>query len=370
MARGSFSIGKISGIKINIDYSWFFIFLLVTWSLAGSYFPAAFPEWSIVQSVSAGLVTSLLFFASVLAHELGHSITAQRHGIPVNSITLFIFGGLARISREPESSGVEFKIAIAGPLTSIALGIIFWALHFLLPSPRFDGVAEIAFWLGMTNVILAVFNLLPGFPLDGGRVLRAIIWKLGKDPQKATKWVSNIGRVIAYLMIAVGIVLFFTGYALNGLWLAFIGWFLSSAASGNSKQASLQRELQNFTVAELMNINYIKIPASISIEEIYNEYIRQNKKSYLVVTSGSETLGLVNMHLLRNLDKKEWSIKTAGEVLTPLYSLRYLTPEADLIAALRLFQQEQTDQLPVVRDGEIIGLLSYDDLANFLNKKA
>ncbi|MDD4924497.1 MAG: site-2 protease family protein [Dehalococcoidales bacterium] len=370
MARGSISIGKLSGIKINIDYSWFFIFLLVTWSLAGSYFPSAFPGWSIVQSIAAGLITSLLFFASVLAHELGHSITAQRHGIPVNSITLFIFGGLARISREPESSGVEFKIAIAGPLTSIALGIIFWALYFLLPSPRFDGVAEIAFWLGMTNVILAVFNLLPGFPLDGGRVLRAIIWKVGKDPQKATKWVSNIGRVIAYLMIASGIVLFFMGYTLNGLWLAFIGWFLSSAASGTSRQASLQQELQKYTAAELMNTNYVKVPAYISIEEMYSEYISRNKKSYLVVTSGSETLGLVNMHLLRNLDKKQWSIKTANEVMTPIVQLRYLSPEAGLIEALRLFQEERVDQLPVVRDGEIIGLLSYDDLANFLNKKA
>jgi Zn-dependent protease/predicted transcriptional regulator len=370
MAKGSISIGKLSGIKINIDYSWFFIFLLVTWSLAGSYFPATFPEWSIVQSVSAGIITSLLFFASVLAHELGHSITAQRHGIPVNSITLFIFGGLARISREPESSGVEFKIAIAGPLTSMLLGVIFWALYFLLPSPRFDGMAEIAFWLGMTNVILAVFNLLPGFPLDGGRVLRAIIWKVGKDPQKATRWVSNIGRIIAYLMIASGIVLFFMGYTLNGLWLAFIGWFLSSASSGSSKQVSLQQELQKFTVSELMNTNYIKIPASVSIEEMYNEYISRNKKSYLVVTSGNETLGLVNMHLLRNLDKKEWSIKTANEVMTPIARLRYLSPEADLIAALHLFQEERVDQLPVVRDSEIIGLISYDDLANFLNKKA
>lgn len=370
MSKGSFSIGKLSGISINIDYSWFFIFLLVTWSLAGSYFPSVFPEWSLVQSISAGIITSLLFFASVLAHELGHSITAQRNGIPVKSITLFIFGGLASISREPESSGVEFKIAIAGPLTSIALGIVFWALHFLLPSPRFDGVAEIAFWLGLTNVILAVFNLLPGFPLDGGRVLRSIIWKVGKNPQKATKWVSNIGRVISYLMIATGIILFFMGYTLNGLWLAFIGWFLNSAASGSSRQVSLQQKLQKYSVAELMNTNYIKIPAHISIEEMYNEYIRQNKKSYLMVTSGSETLGLVNMNLLRNLDKKQWNIKTATEVMTPLGQLSYLTPEAGLIAALQLFQEEKVDQLPVVRGGEIVGLISYDDLVDFLNRKA
>jgi Zn-dependent protease len=370
MARSGITIGKLSGITISIDYSWFFIFLLVTWSLAANYFPSVFPDWSIAQSIAAGLITSLLFFASVLAHELGHSITAQKHGIPVSSITLFIFGGLANISREPEKPGVEFKIAIAGPLTSIVLGIIFWVLYFFLPSPRFDAVAEIAFWLGWINLTLAVFNLLPGFPLDGGRVLRAIIWKVSKNPHKATQWVANIGRGIAYLMIAAGIVIMFTGNVINGLWLAFIGWFISNAATGNSRRVSVQQELQKYTVAELMKINYVKIPASISIEEMYNEYIRQNRKSYLVITSGSETLGLVNMHLLRKLDKQQWSIKTASEVMTPLNRLRSLPPEADLIAAVRLFQEEKIDLLPVVREGEIIGLIGYEDLVNFLNKKA
>jgi Zn-dependent protease len=370
MAKGSITIGKLSGITINIDYSWFFIFLLVTWSLSGSYFPSVFPDWSIAQSIVAGLITSLLFFASVLAHELGHSITAQRHGIPVRSITLFIFGGLANITREPERPGVEFKIAIAGPLTSIALGIVFWVLYFFLPSPRFDGAAEIAFWLGWTNLVLAVFNLLPGFPLDGGRVLRAIIWKVSKNPHKATQWVANIGRAIAYLMIAAGIVIMFTGNVINGLWLAFIGWFLSNAATGSSRRVSVHQELQRYTVAELMKTDYVKIPAYISIEDMYNEYIKQNRKSYLVVTSGSETLGLVNMHLLRKLDKQQWSIKTASEVMMPLSRLRYLPPDADLIAAVRAFQEEKVDLLPVVREGEIIGLIGYEDLVNFLNSKA
>ena len=370
MAKGSITIGKLSGITINIDYSWFFIFLLVTWSLAFSYFPSAFPDWSTAQAIAAGLVTSLLFFASVLAHELGHSITAQKHGIPVRSINLFIFGGLANITREPDKPGTEFKIAIAGPLTSIVLGIVFWVLYFFLPSPRFDGVAEIAYWLGLMNLTLAVFNLLPGFPLDGGRVLRAIIWKVSNNPHKATQWVTNIGKAIAYLMIAAGIVIMLTGNIINGLWLAFIGWFLSNAASGSSRRVSVQQELQKFTVAELMKTNYVKIPAYISIEDMYNQYIRQNRKSYLVITSGNETLGLVNMHLLRNMDKQQWSIKTASEVMTPLSRLRYLSPEADLIAALRVFQEEKVDLLPVVREGEIIGLIAYDDLVDFVNKKS
>jgi hypothetical protein len=239
-----------------------------------------------------------------------------------------------------------------------------------LPSPGFDGAAQIAFWLGWTNLVLAVFNLLPGFPLDGGRVLRAIIWKVSNNPNKATKWVANIGKAIAYLMIAGGIVLMFTGSVINGLWLAFIGWFLSNAATGSSRRVSVQHELQKYTVAQLMKTDYVKIPAYISIADMYNEYIKQNRKSYLVVTSGSETLGLVNMHLLRNLDKGQWSIKTANEVMTPLSQLRYLPPEADLIAAVRIFQEEKVDLLPVLRNGEVIGLIGYDDLVNFLNKKA
>ncbi|MFA5629092.1 MAG: site-2 protease family protein [Dehalococcoidales bacterium] len=370
MSKGKISIGKLSGISINIDFSWFFIFLLITWSLAGSYFPSVFPDWELKQSILAGVITSLLFFASVLAHELGHSITAQKLGIPVKSITLFIFGGLAHISREPESSGVEFKIAIAGPLTSLALGIIFWLVYFFLPSPRFDGIAEISFWLGLTNLMLAAFNLLPGFPLDGGRVLRAIIWKIGKNQQKATKLVANIGKVIAYLMIATGAVLFFSGFTINGLWLAFIGWFLSSAASGSSKQVSVHQKLQNHTVADLMNTNYIEVPANISIEDMYNTYIKNNRKSYLVLTSGDETLGLVNMHRLRGLDKKYWAYTLAIEVLTPLSHVRQLMPQTGLLEALSLFQEERADQLPVVSNGEIIGLVDYEDLAGFINRKA
>jgi len=370
MARSDINMGKLFGISIRVDYSWFFIFLLVTWSLAGSYFPSVFPQWSVAQSIIAGLITSLLFFASVLAHELGHSVTAQRHGIPVNSITLFIFGGLARITREPDRPGAEFKIAIAGPLTSIVLGIIFWALYMLLPSPRFDGAAEIAFWLGWMNLTLAVFNLLPGFPLDGGRVLKAVIWKVTGNPGRATRWVSNIGKGIAYLMIAAGILLMFTGNWLNGLWLAFIGWFLSNSASGNSRQIAVRQELQKHTVSELMNTDYVKIPPYISIEDMYNDYIKPNKKSYLVVTSGRETLGLVNMHLLRSIPRQHWSTRTVNDVVTPLSSLRTISPEDGIIAALGIFQEEKIDQLPVVKDNEIIGIVSYHDLVDFLNRKA
>jgi len=366
MSRSDINAGSLFGISIRVDYSWFLIFLLVTWSLAGSYFPSIFPEWSLAQSIMAGLITSLLFFASVLAHELGHSVIAQRHGIPVISITLFIFGGLARITREPDNPGVEFKIAIAGTLTSIALGI-FFCLLCLLP---FDGVIEIAFWLGWTNLVLAAFNLLPGYPLDGGRVLKAIIWKISGDPARSIAWVASIGKAIAFLMILCGIILMFTGFWFNGMWLAFIGWFLSSAGSGSTRQLSLQKELQQHKVIELMKTDYIKIPVYISIEDMYNEYIKPNRKSYMVVISGNDTLGLVNMHLLRNIDRHYWSIKTVAEVMTPLSKLRYLSPEDDLITALRIFQEEEVDQLPVVNDNEIIGIISYHDLADFLNNKA
>ncbi|MDD4874636.1 MAG: site-2 protease family protein [Dehalococcoidales bacterium] len=367
MSRGNISIGKISGISIGLDYSWFFIFILITWSLARSYYPSVFPEWSTITSVIAGIVTSLLFFASVLAHELMHSITAQRSGIPVKSITLFIFGGLAQISREPEKPGTEFKIAIAGPLTNFILGIIFWAIWYLLPS-QFEVIAEITFWLGWINFSLALFNLLPGFPLDGGRVLRAIIWRLSGNPDRATKLVTYTGKAIAYLIILIGVILILMGQWFNGIWLAFIGWFLSSFASSNSRRISIQQVLQNHNVAGIMKSDCFKIPSDNSIDSMYNDYIKPYRKHCLIVTSGNRTLGLVNMRSIRTLSRNQWPVKTAIDVMTPLSELKRVSPEDNLATALRIFQEEKTEQLPVTGNNEIIGILNYSDLANFINK--
>jgi len=250
MLTEGISIGKAFGIPLRLHYSWFIVFVLITWSLAYN-FLHTYPQWSLATSIVAGVVTSLLFFGSVLAHELSHSLVAQTAGIPIQSITLFIFGGVSQMVEEPKQPQVEFRMALAGPLTSLVLGGIFLAIWFWL-----GGVSEfikaICFWLGWINIALAGFNLVPGFPLDGGRVLRSLLWWRSGDLRKSTKIASNIGRAIGYLLILIGIaVIFTTRDWINGLWLAFIGWFLENAASASYRQLALQDILRGHRVASL-----------------------------------------------------------------------------------------------------------------------
>jgi len=248
LSRG-IPIGRLFGISIKLHFSWFFIFALVTWALVAGYFPAVYPDWNLTTSIITGIITSLLFFGSVLLHELMHSVVAQASGIPVKSITLFIFGGVAQITEEPKEPKTELKIAFAGPLTSILLGGIFWLIWFTVPA-TFEYVIAVAFWLGWINLVLGGFNLLPGFPLDGGRVLRSILWWRSGNLRRATKWASNAGRGISFLFIFGGIWLIFSGLWFNGLWLAFIGWFLGNAAVGSYRQLTLQQMLQGHAVSE------------------------------------------------------------------------------------------------------------------------
>jgi len=237
MLKGGIPIGRLFGISLRLNYTWFIVFGLVTWSLTTNYFPLNFPDWSLSTSLVAGILTSLLFFTSVLIHELMHSVVAQASGIKVTSITLFIFGGVSQMSEEPRKPMDELRIALAGPLASLLIGAICWAIYFLI-SDRFEFIQAITYWLGLINIFLAVFNLVPGFPLDGGRVLRSILWWRNQNLRRATKTATNIGRIVGYLFIFGGIFFIFQGLWLNGLWLAFIGWFLENAAVGSYRQVS------------------------------------------------------------------------------------------------------------------------------------
>jgi Zn-dependent protease len=246
----SIPLGRILGIPIGLDYSWFLVFALVTWSLAGSYFPEQYPGWSTGLYWTIGLATSLLFFASVLLHEFGHSVIALRNGIPVRSITLFIFGGVAQIGREPGSPGVEFRVAIAGPIVSLALAGLFGALGWFGAS--LAPLAALATYLAYINGSLALFNLIPGFPLDGGRVFRAIVWQVTHSFRRATEIAGGAGHLFAWLFIFWGVWQMFGGNFVGGLWIAFIGWFLENAATASVQQMTLERLLTGHTVGEIM----------------------------------------------------------------------------------------------------------------------
>ena len=368
MLRGGVPIGKLFGISLRLHYSWFFIFALVTWALSAGYFPVAYPDWSLTTSILAGVVTSLLFFGSVLAHELMHSVVAQASGIPVKSITLFIFGGAAQITEEPKEPKVELRIAIAGPLTSIALGGIFWAIWLTLPA-RFEEVTAVAFWLGWINLLLAGFNLLPGLPLDGGRVLRSILWWRSGNLRRATKWASNIGRGIGFLLIFGGIWLIFSGPGLwfNGLWLIFIGWFLGNAAVGSYRQLALQQMLQGHAASEIMSQDYLIVPPDITVDRLVNEYILLSGNRFLAVATGSRMQGLITLQNVRAFPRNQWASKKVDEVMTPLDKLKWVRPDDDLASVLRTLTEQEVNQLPVVEDGNIIGMVARDNLLSFIN---
>src|SRR5690554_5255494 len=298
MSGRGLHLGRIFGIKINIDWSWLFIFLLVTWNLV-AVFSQVHPEWSLALSIGTAVVASILFFASVLAHELAHSLVAISQGIPVRSITLFLFGGVASIEREPHSARAEFLIAIVGPITSIALGIIFTLLagvgianlaatttNPMNALANLGPISTLLLWLGPINIILGVFNLAPGFPLDGGRVLRSILWGVTGNLQRATRWASYAGQAIAWLMIVTGVAMVFgaevpffgTGFV-SGLWLAFIGWFLNNASRASYQQVVLQNLLEDVAVGSIMRRNPPTVSPSATISSLVYDSIMGDRKS-------------------------------------------------------------------------------------------
>jgi len=367
LLKSGIPIGRLFGIPIRLHFSWFFIFALVTWALVASYFPDVYPDWSLSASIITGIITSLLFFGSVLLHELMHSIFAIRSGIPVKSITLFIFGGVSQIAEEPAKPKIELKIAIAGPLTSILLGGIFWAIFRLIPA-SFEYIIAVSFWLGLINLMLGAFNLLPGFPLDGGRVLRAILWWRSGNLRRATRWASNAGRGISFLFIFGGIWLIFQGpeWWFNGLWLAFIGWFLGNAAVGSYRQLTLQQMLQGHAVSEAMIRDCVTIRPNITLGELVSEHMLPTGNQCFIVDDGSNTNGLITLKEIKGIPRIEWDSKKVVEIMVPFDKLKYVRPDEDLASVLKLLTEEEIGQLPVVDKGNIIGMISRENMLTYI----
>lgn len=373
MLRGGIPIGRAFGIQLRLHYSWFVIFALVTWALAASYFPTTYPGWSLSAKIIAGLITSLLFFGSVLAHELMHSVVAQHQGIPVRSITLFILGGVSQISGEPKQPGEEFRMAIVGPLTSLIIGGIFWLIWFELkssPSLSYQYVSGVSYWLGYINIILAVFNLIPGFPLDGGRVLRSIIWGANHNLRGATRIASNIGRGVGYLFIFGGVVLIFSGNFFNGIWIALIGWFLESAAAGSYRQVALRDILRGHTVSEIMTKDCLMVSSDITVEKLVNEFVLTSGRRCFPVVVEGRVLGLVTLHNIKAIPREQWSLKKVREVMTPMANLKWVQPGDELSHALQVLTENDVNQLPVIQDSNIVGMIGRDNVINFVEVRS
>jgi Zn-dependent protease len=364
MNRNAIPLGRILGIPIGLDYSWFLIFGLLTWSLATSYYPAEFKNWPVVQYWIIGAVTTILMFGSVLLHELGHSVVAMRYKIPVRSITLFIFGGVAQIGAEPPSAISEFWIAIAGPVTSFALALFFGLLQSVVGA--LAPVLALAKYLAYINGTLALFNLIPGFPLDGGRVFRAIVWGSTHSLRRATLIAATLGRFIAYLFIIVGVWQMVTGHFGNGLWIAFIGWFLESAAASQVRQQTIHDLLAGHHVSDIMRRDYTIVSPGTSLEQLVNEHILGSARRSLIVGQDEKVLGLLTLHDFKKILRSDWPFTTAAQAMIPAEQMKRIRPDAELVAALEKMDRDGVSQLPVMVDDQIQGVLGRDDVIGLL----
>ena len=366
----SIPLGRILGIPLGLDYSWFLVFALVTWSLGSSYFPDQFPGWSTGLYWAVGLATSLLFFVSVVLHELGHSVIALRNGIPVRSITLFIFGGVAQIGREPGSPGVEFRVAIAGPIVSFALAGLFGALSVV--GAGIAPLAALATYLAFINGSLGVFNLIPGFPLDGGRVFRAILWRATHSFRRATEIAGAAGNLFAWLFIFWGVWQMFSGDIVNGLWIAFIGWFLQNAATASVQQMTLTRLLAGHTVGEIMTREYQTVAPEVTLEQLVHDHILTTGRRFFPVARAGRIEGLLTLHHVKKIPREHWATTTVAQVMTPLAQLRLAHPGDGLWQAMQEMTADGVNQLPVTdtANGELTGVLARDNVLTFVRTLA
>jgi Zn-dependent protease len=363
--KATFRLGKILGIQIGVHYSWLFIFILITWSLAATYYPANYPDFSTSTNWILGALSGLMLFVSVLAHELGHSVVAQRRGIPVKSITLFIFGGAASITKEADTPGAEFSMAITGPATSFLLAGIFWLIYIIV-SDASQIIGAVAFYLATINAVLGVFNLVPGFPLDGGRVFRSILWAVTKDFRRATRIATGTGQGFAYFLIVGGIGVAFLFGFLGGLWLALIGWFLSNAASASYRQTVITELLRKGRVKDIMTTDFKSVPPDISLQQALHDYLMQYNQRALPVVRGQKLEGLVTMTDIKRKPREQWPSVQVSEVMTVAGELKTVGPEDGLNNVIQLMESGDLNQLPVISDQKLVGLISRSDLIRYL----
>jgi len=383
--QNGFGLGKIFGINIKIDWSWLLIFALVAWSLASS-FGSVHPDWTLLMNWGLALLAAALFFGSILAHELAHALVARRMGTPVRNITLFIFGGVSNVQKEPNSPLSEFLITIVGPLTSFILGGAFLALglgsfvinnvSMLDPSialSQIGAAGTIFVWLGSINILIAIFNLIPGFPLDGGRIVRSALWAVTNDLTKATRWASSLGQVVAWALILAGIAMMFgmnipffgTGF-INGLWIMFIGWFLQNAAINSYRKVVIQDVLENVPVKQMMYTDVPIVDAGLSVQMLIDNYIIKKDNRAFIVYEKDAMVGLVTIEDIRKVDTEARSLTSIRDIMTPSKKLIVIAPEEEASDAFERLQSEDIRQLPVVTGNRIVGLLRRKDIIRWL----
>ena len=363
MTRHTVPVARILGISIGLDYSWFLIFVLFTWMLATGYYPAALPTGSRAEDWTLGAVSALMLFVCVLLHELGHSVVAMHYKIPVRAITLFLFGGVSQIEGEPPSAAAEFWIAIAGPAVSGLLAVIFALLRPLAAAPPLLALTN---YLAYLNGALAIFNLIPGFPLDGGRVLRAILWASTHSLRKATLIAATVGRAVGFLFIVWGVAQILSGQLGNGLWILLVGWFLESAAGAQAQQQVVGNLLTGHTASEAMSAHYARVPATTDLQSLVDQHILGSGNRTVVVTRGDDVVGLATVHQVASVPQERWRATSVGDTMTPVARVKQIRPTTGLWEAMVEMDRDGVNQLPVTDNGRMLGMLTRADVIGYL----
>lgn len=358
---------RVAGIQIGIHSSWLFAFALISWTLAANVFPQQAPGLGAAAYWTIGIIAAVLLFASVLLHELAHSLVARRRGLKVDSITLFIFGGVSNLTQEPLNAGDEFAIAIVGPLTSLVLAAVFFVVaQFFAPQSL---VGLIFGYLASANALLGVFNLVPGFPLDGGRVFRSIVWGASHSLRRGTLVASYAGQAVGWLLIAYGVLSIFGGGLINGVWLAFIGWFLNNAAESTRQEQTLRETLAGVTAASLMDTPAVVVPPDLSVQDFVMDYVmRRGVRAAPIVDASGRVLGIVSLTDARHISHQAWPTTRVDQIMTRA-PLTTLMPSEEVSGAIGLMAQKGLHQLPVVDDGRVLGMLNRDHVLRWIQLK-
>jgi Zn-dependent protease len=366
---GNITIGHVWGIPIQINPSLFLILALLTWTLAGGLLPTAYPEMSDLGRWLTALLTALLFFASILVHELAHAWVARRNGIPVQSITLYIFGGIAQLGGKPKTPGAEFRIAAVGPASSLVLAAIFYGLNEVLGDRGYVGASSQ--WLAYINLILALFNLLPGYPLDGGRILESIVWAASGKQATGVKVAGTTGQIIAYGLMAIGAWRAFQGDLIGGLWMVVIGFILHNAATVEKRVFLQQGQLAGTPVSQVMGIvREPEIPAGVTLQDLIEQHVLGQGQGSFIVTAAGNPVGILNLRTISQVPRAEWAQMTAGDIMTPLVDLPRVGPQDELLTAVQLMDANQLLHLPVFDGTRLAGLLTRDEVIHHLRLRA
>jgi len=371
--RASLKLGRLFGVEIGLHYSWFIIAALITLSLANQ-FSATGAHWGPTVVWTTAVATSGLFFASIVVHELAHALAARAFGLPIRSITLFALGGLAQMDKEADTAVSEFWIAIAGPVTSLAIGLLClagaWTTGWTVQNGAADVFPAMLGWLGYINVALAVFNMIPGYPLDGGRVLRAVLWRATGNADRATGQAARTGQFVALAFIFIGLVRFFGGAGIGGLWTAFIGWFLLQASQASSARVAVFSALEGVRVGDLMDRHWAVVEATDPVQAFVDDLVlRSGQRAALVMRNG-QVVGLVTPHEAKSVDRHEWAVTPIGRIMRPFDALRVVSPVTPVSEAFAVMSRENINQLPVMTGGVLEGVITRAHILELLHARA